>query len=212
MPQTDPLVTTVWLETNLAVPDLRIVDASWHMPAQNRDAAAEFPAQHIPGAVFFDIDDISDQHTSLPHMLPSSDVFSDKMRALGLSNDSCIVVYDSVGIFSAPRVWWMFRAMGHAQVFVLDGGLPKWRAEGRAVHNASIEQTPGHFTGRQQSDFIRHIDQMIGNLTEGAEQVIDARSAGRFSGTELEPRPGLRSGHIPGSMNIHYRDLLNAAP
>ena len=174
-----------------------------------RDAKAEFAAGHIPGAVFFDIDEIADTDNPLPHMLPSPEKFAARVRKLGLGDGSRIVVYDGAGLFSAARVWWMFRVLGHDDVAVLDGGLPKWRAEGRPVE--AFPPNPGerHFTARVNTLLVRELDQIKSNLTSRREQVLDARPAGRFAGTDPEPRPGLRSGHIPGSHNLPFNRLVD---
>jgi len=212
MPTSDPtaLVSTQWLADHLSAPDVRVIDASWYLPAMNRDAKAEYAAGHIPGALFFDIDDWSDDKTSLPHMLPPPEKFASRARKLGLGDGNRIVVYDGMGIFSAPRVWWMFRAMGHRDVAVLDGGLKKWVAEGRPLEDLPPMKRERHFTARQDNSLIRSVDQMAANLSSGKEQVIDARSAGRFAGTEPEPRAGLRGGHIPGSRSLPFDRLLRA--
>lgn len=205
---TTSLVSTEWLAQRANAPDVRVVDASWYLPAANRDPAAEFFEAHIPGAVFFDIDDISEKDTSLPHMLPSPAKFASRVRKLGLGDGNRIVVYDSAGIFSAARVWWMFRAMGHRDVAVLDGGLPKWIAEGRPLDDMPPVPRERHFTPRPNNMLIRNLDHMKRNLG-GPEQVVDARPAGRFHGGDPEPRPGLRGGHIPGAKNVPYTEVLN---
>jgi len=204
----DPLVSTAWLQDHLDAPDVRIVDASWHMPAAKRDPKAEYELVHIPGAVFFDIDEIADETSDLPHMLPSPIKFASRVRKLGLGDGSRIVVYDSSGILPAARVWWTFRAMGHEDVVVLDGGLPKWIAEGRPVEDGAVTAQERHFTPRFQADIVRSLDQIKRNLETGREQVIDARAAGRFTGQDPEPRAGLRGGHIPGSRNIPLSAML----
>jgi thiosulfate/3-mercaptopyruvate sulfurtransferase len=203
-----PLVSTAWLFERLDAPDVRVVDASWYLPAAQRDAQAEFMDRHIPGAVFFDIDEISDKETNLPHMMPSAAKFASRVRKLGLGDGNRIVVYDGAGIFSAARVWWMFRAMGHRDVAVLDGGLPKWIAEGRPLDDLPPVPRERHFTPRPNNMLIRNRDQIRRNLG-GPEQVADARPAGRFHGREPEPRPGLRGGHIPGAKNVPYTEALN---
>jgi thiosulfate/3-mercaptopyruvate sulfurtransferase len=207
---THPLVSTEWLALHLKAPDLRIVDASWHMPATNRNAKAEYANGHIPGAVHFDIDEIADTGAPYPHMLAPPEKFASRMKKLGIGDGHRIVVYDSTGIFSAARVWWNFRVMGHEDVFVLDGGLPKWIAEGRPLDDMPPVQRDRHFTPRPNHSILRTAADMKANLTSHREQVIDARSPGRFSGQEPEPRPGVRGGHIPGAINIHYARLLNA--
>ena len=204
----DPLVTTAWLADNLDAPDLKVVDASWYFPQEQRDAQAEYAAAHIPGAVFFDIDDIADDTTDLPHMLPDAVKFSARVRRLGLGDGSRIVVYDSQGILPAARVWWHFRAMGHEDVVVLDGGLPKWIAEGRPVEDGPAAPQERHFTPRWQADIYRSVDQMRDIVASGREQIIDARAAGRFEGKDPEPRAGLRGGHMPGARNIPLSAML----
>jgi thiosulfate/3-mercaptopyruvate sulfurtransferase len=204
-----PIVATSWLAQRLNAPDIRVVDASWYLPTANRDAQAEFHARHIPGAVFFDIDEISDKASALPHMLPDAAKFASRVRKLGLGDGNRIVVYDGAGLFSAARVWWMFRAMGHRDVAVLDGGLPKWIAEGLPLDDMPPVPRERHFTPRPNNVLVRNTEQILRALGGGG-QIADARSAGRFKGTEPEPRPGLRGGHIPGSKNVPYADVLNA--
>ena len=201
------LVTTTWLAGELGAPDLRIIDGSWHMPALTRDARAEFTAAHIPGAVFFDIDRIADTSVALPHMLPSASAFSSSVGALGIGNDDRVVVYDVRGVVSAARVWWMFRAFGHERVSVLDGGLPAWRAEGRPLEQGEPRPTARHFVAHFRPELVRDVAAVRDNLVTEREQVVDARSRGRFAGTEPEPRAGLRRGHIPGSVNVPYEIL-----
>lgn len=205
-----PLVSTEWLAERLDAPDIRIADASWYLPDAGRDAQAEYRAAHIPRAVFFDIDDLSDEKNPLPHMLAPAPKFASRMRKLGLGDGNLIVVYDGSGIYSAARAWWMLRAMGHEDVAVLDGGLPKWRHDGHPVEDMEARPFPRHFTPRPNNALIRHFDQMKVNLTTRERQVIDARSASRFDGKEAEPRPGVRPGHIPGSTNVPYKELTNA--
>lgn len=204
------LVDTAWLETSLGSPDLRVVDASWHLPAEERDPGSEYLAEHIPGAVFFDIEEICDGDSSLPHMLPPAEKFASRVRALGLGDGNRIVVYDSTGLLSAARVWWMFRVFGHEEVAVLDGGLPKWKAEGRPVEDMQPSPRSRHFTPRANWLLVRDGDQVARALEGDTEQVVDARSPGRFRGEEAEPRPGLRCGHMPGAVNLHYQSLLGA--
>ncbi|MBZ0215518.1 MAG: 3-mercaptopyruvate sulfurtransferase [Fimbriimonadaceae bacterium] len=206
------LVSTEWLDQHLDAPDLVVVDASWHMPADQRDAYREFLEGHIRGAVFFDIDDISDSETDLPHMLPSNVKFSSRMRRMGIGDGKRIVVYDTRGIFSAARGWWTFRAMGVEEVAVLDGGLPKWLNEDRAIETGSPAVQERHFTARRNSSVIRDA-QDIHNIVLDAQtqmQILDARSEGRFQGKEPEPRAGLRSGHIPNSINLPFAHLMNS--
>ena len=205
----DPLVSTDWLEQNARAPDLRIVDASWHLPATGRDALAEYHAAHIPGSVFFDIDEIADDSTPLPHMLPSAEKFSSRVRKLGLGDGTRLVIYDQAGVFSAARVWWMFRVFGHGDVMVLDGGLPKWIAEGRAVEDMPSQPRERHFTPRRRAHLVRDLDQMRAIVAHGTAQVLDARPAARFHGLEPEPRPGLRGGHMPGALSTPYSLMLS---
>jgi len=203
-----PLVTTEWLAAHLDAPDVRVVDASWYLPQAQRNPRAEYEQAHIPGAVFFDIDEICDLESPYPHMLPTPEKFSSRVRAFGLGDGVRIVVYDGAGLFSAARVWWMFRVMGHADVVVLDGGLRKWKSEGRPLDDIKPRHSARHFTARRNTGLIRDRAQMLANLDTRAEQILDARSAGRFNGTEPEPRPGLRGGHIPGSLNLPASDLI----
>ncbi len=211
MPASDPklLVSTAWLADHLDAPDLRILDASWHMPATGRDGRAEYAEGHIPGARFFDIDDISDSRSELPHMVPPTEKFISRVRALGIGDGHRIVVYDAHGLFSAARVWWMFRLFGVEDVAVLDGGLPKWTSEGRPVDTSAPMHRDRHFTARRNSGLVRDVTQVAATAKLGDAQIIDARSPARFRGEEAEPRPGLRAGHIPGSRNVHYASLLN---
>jgi thiosulfate/3-mercaptopyruvate sulfurtransferase len=203
----EPLVTTDWLTGHLRDPDVRVVDGSWHMPQLKRDARAEFEQAHIRLAVFFDIDAIADHSTSLPHMLPTAEEFGRAVGALGIGNGDRVVVYDSRGVVSAARVWWTFRAFGHDDVAVLDGGLPKWRAEGRPIGRGPAEPAVRPFTATLRPDLVRDLAAMRANVDSRREQVLDARSRGRFAGTEPEPRAGLRGGHIPGSLNLPYDEL-----
>jgi len=200
------LVSTEWLAAHLK--DVRVVDASWYMPGESRDPAAEFAAAHIPGAVHFDIDAIADRSTDLPHMLPTADAFAQAVGALGIGNDHTVVVYDGSGIFSAPRVWWMFKAMGHDKVKVLDGGLPKWKDEGRAVESGPADPVPQTFRATPRPGIIRKFDDVMDIVRDRSAQIADARSPGRFTGDEAEPRPGVRGGHMPGAANVHFRTLL----
>ncbi len=210
MPVAEALVSTEWLAEHLGSPDVRVVDATWYLPSQGRDAKAEYAAAHIPGAVYFDIDDIADDSSPLPHMLPSPAKFSARVRKLGLGDGVRIVVYDANRFMASARVWWMFRLFGHGDVAVLDGGLAKWRAEGRPVDDQPVRPVERHFTARMNNMLVRDLDQMRANLARRTEQIIDVRSAGRFNAAEPEPRPGLRSGHIPGSVNLPFSDLVAA--
>ncbi|WP_169544995.1 3-mercaptopyruvate sulfurtransferase [Sneathiella aquimaris] len=211
MPYANPtsLVSTEWLSQHINAPDIRIVDASWYLPAENRDPKAEFEAAHIPGAVFFDIDEISDTDNPLPHMIPSPEKFSSRMRRLGLGDGNRIIVYDGSGIRSAARAWWMIRLFGHEDVAILDGGMKKWLAEGRETSDLPSHPAERHFTSRFNSLMVREKAQVRKNLETAKEQVLDARSAGRFSGAEEEPREGLRGGHIPNSKNLPFNQLIS---
>ena len=205
------LVTTAWLGENLTRPDVKPVDASWYLATSGRDAASEFIAGHIPGAVFFDLDASSDDATPLPHMLPPAERFAARMGTLGLSDDDVIVVYDGSGVnLSAPRVWWTFRVFGHHRVALLDGGLIKWMAEGRALESGTVTRSRGRFSARFDSRAVRRLADLVENLDTRREQVVDARSTGRFEATEPEFRPGLRGGHIPSSRNLPYAELMAA--
>jgi thiosulfate/3-mercaptopyruvate sulfurtransferase len=205
-----PLVSTDWLAKHLDAPDVRVADASWYLPEAHRDAKAEYRSAHIPRAVFFDIDDLSDESSDLPHMLPSQVKFGSRMRKLGLGDGHLIVVYDGAGVYSSPRAWWMLRAMGHEEVAVLDGGLPKWRREGRPLEDLLPSPTYRHFTPRPNEALVRSFEQMCANLETGGEQVVDARGPARFFAREKEPRPGVSGGHIPGSVNVPYSEIVSA--
>jgi thiosulfate/3-mercaptopyruvate sulfurtransferase len=203
------LVSTEWLATRLDHSDLRIVDATYHLPNMKRDARAEYAAEHIPGAVFFDIDKIADPSIPLPHMVPKPSEFAAAVGALGIGDDTFVVAYDSYGLMSAARVWWLFRCFGYDRVAVLDGGLPKWKREGRPVDAKPVAPAQRTFTPHFRPRVLRRKGDVLDNLKSKTEQVIDARSAGRFRGTDPEPRAGLRSGHIPGSRNLPYSALLD---
>jgi thiosulfate/3-mercaptopyruvate sulfurtransferase len=209
--QDDPrtLVSTEWLARHLKDPDLRILDASWYLPDQNRDAKAEYAAGHIPGARFFDIDEISDQRSSLPHMAPPPEKFISRLRAMGVGDGHQVVVYDGAGLFSAARVWWTFRLMGKQDVAVLDGGFPKWKAEGREVEDMPPVIKDRHMTTSRQNHLVKDVTQVAHAAKLGEAEIVDARSAARFRGEVPEPRAGLRSGHIPGSKNVPYATMLN---
>ncbi|GIU66206.1 3-mercaptopyruvate sulfurtransferase [Candidatus Phycosocius spiralis] len=205
----DPLVSTQWLADKLDAPDIRVVDASWHMPDINRDGRQEYLRGHIEGAVFFDIDEIADTDSPYPHMMPSPEKFTSRVQRLGLGDGLRLVIYDSLGVFSSARVWWMFRTMGHEDVVVLDGGLRKWHAEGRPLDDGLPVARERHFTVRRRADLIRDKTQIVRKLETRSAQIVDARPAGRFEGTMSEPRAGLRSGHMPGSLNLPYTTVLN---
>ena len=203
------LVSTDWLAEHLDSPDVRIVDATFFLPQIGRDARAEFEERHIPGAVFFDIDEIKDDADPLPHMVPPAPKFSAKVRRLGLGDGALIVCYDANGFCGAARAWWMLRLFGARDVRVLDGGIDKWLAEGRPVEDLPRAPTERHFTARQNNFLIRDLEQVRANITTRQEQVVDARSSGRFYGTAPEPRPNMRPGHIPGSLNLPHEQLFD---
>ena len=203
------LVSTEWLAAHLKDPDLRIFDASWYMPAMKRNARAEYETGHIPGARFFDIDEISDQRSELPHMVPPAEKFISRMRAMGVGDGHQVVVYDGMGLFSAARVWWLFRLMGKIDVAVLDGGFGKWKTEGRPVEDVEPIMRDRHITVSLQNHLVKDVTQVAAASKLGDYQILDARSPARFRGEEPEPREGLRSGHIPGSTCVHYATLLN---
>ena len=204
------LVSTEWLANHLKDPDLRIFDASWYLPDMNRDARAEYEAGHIPGARYFDIDEISDHRSELPHMVPPPEKFISRMRAMGVGDGHQVVVYDGAGLFSAARVWWLFRLMGKTDIAVLDGGFAKWKAEGRPIEDMPPIMRDRHITVSVQNHLVRDVTQVAAASKLKDHEIIDARSPGRFKGEEPEPRKELRSGHIPGSKNVHYATLLNA--
>jgi thiosulfate/3-mercaptopyruvate sulfurtransferase len=203
-----PLVTTDWLAAHLGEPGLVVLDGSWHMPDAGRDPKAEYAQGHIPDAVFFDIDQVSDHTSRLPHMLPAPADFATAVRRLGVEPDSTVVVYDSVGVFSAPRVWWSFRAMGHANVFVLDGGLKKWLAEGHPVESGWREAAHGEFKAHLRPELVQDLAGVRQLLESGSAQVVDARSAARFRGEAPEPRYGVREGHMPGALNAPWAGIV----
>ncbi|WP_151720614.1 3-mercaptopyruvate sulfurtransferase [Gemmobacter serpentinus] len=204
------LVSTDWLAAHLRDPDLRILDASWFLPGSGRDAKAEYQAGHIPGARFFDIDDISDQRSELPHMAPPVEKFISRMRAMGVGDGHQVVVYDASGLFSAARVWWTFRLMGKTDIAVLDGGLPKWRAEGREIEDMAPTLRDRHITVSRQAGLVKDVTQVAHASKLGLAEIIDARPGPRFRGEVAEPRPGLRSGHIPGAKNVPIADVLHS--
>ena len=206
----DPLVSTLWLAERLGDPDLRIVDGSWWMPAENRDPRAEHLAAHIPGAVFFDIDAIADHTVDLPHMLPTPEAFAEAAGRLGLSRDATIVAYDTFGIRAAARVWWTLKVMGFQNVFVLDGGLKAWRQEGRPVEAGEVTPTPTTVTPDFHPELVRSLDDVRGVIDGGGAQIVDARGGARFRAEVPEPRAGLRSGHMPGACNLPFDSLLDA--
>jgi thiosulfate/3-mercaptopyruvate sulfurtransferase len=211
-PNDDPktLVSTDWLAAHLKDPDLRILDASWYLPDAGRNARAEYEAAHIPGARFFDIDEITDSRSTLPHMAPPPEKFITRMRAMGVGDGHQVVIYDGSGLFSAARVWWTFRLMGKTDVAVLDGGLPKWRAEGREIEDLPPIVRDRHMTTSRQHHLVKDVTQVAHAAKLGEAEIIDARAAARFRGEAPEPRAGLRAGHIPGAKSVPFATLLNA--
>ncbi|MFD1510633.1 3-mercaptopyruvate sulfurtransferase [Lacimonas salitolerans] len=211
MAQDDPktLVSTDWLAAHLKDPDLRVIDATWALPQMGLDALAGYQNAHIPGARFFDIDEVSDHRSALPHMAPPVEKFMSRMRAMGVGDGHQVVVYDQIGTHSAARVWWTFRLMGQDNIAVLDGGLPKWLAEGRPVEDMAPMIRDRHMTVRRQAHLVRDVTQVSSASKLGDHEILDARSPGRFAGVDPEPREGLRSGHIPGSKNVPFQMLLN---
>ena len=211
MAQDDPktLVSTDWLADHMKDPDLRVLDGSWFLPSEGRNGRAEYALCHIPGARFFDIDDISDHRSDLPHMAPPVEKFMSRMRAMGVGDGHQVVVYDALGLFSAARVWWLFRLMGQDNIAVLDGGLPKWVAEGRETEDMEPIIRDRHMTVRRQAHMVKDVTQVSAASKLGDYEILDARPPGRFKGDEPEPREGLRGGHIPRSKNVFFRDLLN---
>ncbi|MDE0944659.1 MAG: 3-mercaptopyruvate sulfurtransferase [Alphaproteobacteria bacterium] len=207
-------ISTAWLADNLGQGNIKVLDGSFYLPAEQRDAEAEYSAGHIPGAQRFNIDVVCAPNSDLPHMFPDGKAFADAVGALGISNDDTVVTYDGGKLTGACRVWWMFRAFGHAKIAVLDGGYKKWQAEGRAVENTLSAPTPASFCADYQGDMVRSVEQMLTMIDQSknggdTRQIIDARGAGRFDGTAAEPRAGLRSGHMPGAHNLPYDKLLN---
>ncbi|MBM3479290.1 MAG: 3-mercaptopyruvate sulfurtransferase [Alphaproteobacteria bacterium] len=207
--QVPPLVQTDWLAEHLGAKDVVVVDATYHLPNAGRDARAEHAQAHLPGAVFLDIDAIRDEANPLPHMVPAPSGFAAAMRALGIANEDHVVAYDAHGLMSAARAWWLLRLFGHDRVSILDGGLPKWRAEGRALEAGVVSRPACGFAASFRPALLRTKAQMLANLSRGAESVVDARSAGRFEGTAPEPRAGLRGGHVPGSRNLPFDRLVD---
>jgi len=206
----EALVSTEWLAAHLQAPDVRVVDASWFMPAAGRNPREEYDAAHIPGAVFFDVDEIADLNSPLPHMLPPPEKFASRVRKLGLGNGNKVVVYDSTGIsMAAARVWWMFRVFGHRDVAVLDGGLPKWRAEQRPLEDLPPMPRDRHFLPHVNAMLVRNFDQVKANIASQREQIVDARASGRFDGTAPEPWPVKHVGHMPGALNVPFMDLVD---
>lgn len=207
----DPLVSTEWLAAHLSDPNVKIIDASYKMPGVLPLPSEDFLQAHIRGAVFFDVNRIADRNDARPHMYPDAEQFARDVSALGISSTDTVVAYDSGGWVAAPRAWWMFLSFGHPNVKVLDGGLKKWRAEHRPIEQGEVTPKPGKFEAKLDPGFVRSKQQLVDNLTSRKEQVIDARPSPRFEGTVVEPWPGRRSGHIPGSRNVPYGDLFDAA-
>lgn len=205
-----PLVSTEWLASRIDAPDVLVLDASLHLPNTGRDANAEYLAEHIPGAIRFDIDAIADKASTLPHMLPQPTAFSSMMRKLGVGDGMTLVFYDTVGLYSAPRGWWMLKTMGAERVFILDGGLPKWKSEGRPVEDGKVTRPERHFTARLNNRAVTDLDAMRAIVESGSRQVLDARAGARFRAEVKEPREGLRSGHMPGAFSTPFTELLNA--
>jgi thiosulfate/3-mercaptopyruvate sulfurtransferase len=195
-------VSTAWLAEHLGDPNVAIVDGSFYLPALKRDAKAEYLAAHIPGAVQFDIDEIADHSTNLPHMLPGADVFADAVGKLGIGDGTTIVVYDGAGLGGAPRVWWTFRVFGAENVLVLDGGLPKWKAEGRPTESGPVMRAAKAFKAKLNSAMVANVETVKAALADKSAQIVDARPADRFRGEAPEPRPGLKGGHMPGAFNV----------
>lgn len=207
-PASKKLVTTDWLAARLGKPGIAVVDGSFYLPALKRDAKAEFLAAHIPGAVFFDIDAIADHSSDLPHMLPGMTQFAQAVGKLGIGQDDTIVVYDGAGLGGAPRVWWTFGVFGAKNVFILDGGMPKWKAEGRPLESGEAKPAPKQFHGKFDTDKVANADAVSIALMSKSAQVVDARPAERFRGEAAEPRPGVRSGHMPGALNVPVTGLI----
>lgn len=204
----DALVSTDWLEGELGAPDLRVIDATLFLPGSDRDARSEYEAEHIPGAVFIDLADVADSSNRAPHMLPPEHKFASRMQSLGLGDGNRFVVYDNSPLHSAARAWWMLRSFGAHYVAILDGGLGKWKAEGRPVESGKVQVRHAHFTALLDEDKVADKSFVSSLLSDFRYQLVDARSPSRFAGEEPEPRPGLEAGHIPGSKNLHYADLF----
>jgi thiosulfate/3-mercaptopyruvate sulfurtransferase len=202
------LVSTDWLAARLGTPDLVVVDGSYYIPTTKRDAAAEYLAGHIAGAVRFDMEAIADHANPLPHMLPAAEEFAEAAGALGVGDQDTIVVYDGAGMFASPRVWWTFRVFGAQKVFILEGGLPKWKAEGRPLEQGAVNRAPRNFRARKEPAAVASLGEVQAALAGDAVQVVDVRPADRFRGEAPEPRAGLRSGHMPGALNVPYTALI----
>lgn len=209
-PNPDAVVSTEWLAAHLDDPDLRVVDGTSFLPNVPRNARAEYEVKHIPGAVLIDIEEVSDHDSSLPHMLPSARQFARQIGALGIGNEHMVVIYDSMGVRTSPRVWWMFRVFGHDRVAVLDGGLPKWESESRPLASGNGTPPAVVFNARFRPEMLRTIDQMLAIQKDRSEQVLDARPGGRYAGIDAEPRPGLPSGHMPWSVSMPVELFVGA--
>lgn len=204
------LVSADWLLQHLGDSSVKVIDGSWYLPQQGRDAVAEYAAGHIPGAVFFDLDRHSDKNSDLPHMMPSAEVFTAAVSGLGISNSDHIIIYDGLGFMSAPRIWWMFKAFGHENVSVLDGGMPAWNRADGPVENQQTDVTPSNYLAVLNEKYIATRDSILTFVKNGNRQIIDARSAERFSGRAPEPREGLKSGHMPGAKNLPFQKLVGS--
>ncbi|WP_375569919.1 3-mercaptopyruvate sulfurtransferase [Ahrensia marina] len=214
MRREDVFVTPEWLNERIDHPDVLPIDASWYLPTmlrdgEPRDGQAEYKASHIPGAVFFDLDAQSDPTSDLPHMMPNQVRFSSAMRKLGVGDGMTLVVYDGAGLFSAPRVWWMFKVMGARSVFLLDGGLPAWQDAGFALSDEPVSRSPRHFTARLDGSALADLETVVKAASDPMTNIVDARPAGRFDGSIPEPRPGLRAGHMPGARSLPFSDLID---
>lgn len=209
MSEIQSLVSTDWLENNLLDPNIKIVDATWHLPNSERKAEEEYKKNHIPGAIFFDIDEIANLEMPLPHMMPNDEKMASRVRSLGISNSNHVIVYDNSDFSSAARVWFMFKNFGHKNVSILDGGFQKWQQENKPANDQIKKPSPSHFRAQLNKERIRDIDDVKDNINSRHEQLVDARSSGRFKGTAPEPRPDSKSGHIPGSFNVPFNDLIN---
>lgn len=204
------LVSADWLLQHLGDSSVKVIDGSWYLPQQGRDAVAEYAAGHLPGAVFFDLDEHSDKSSDLPHMMPSAEVFAAAVSGLGISNSDHIIIYDGLGFMSAPRIWWMFKAFGHESVSVLDGGMPAWNRADGPVENQQTDVTPSNYLAVLNEKYIATRDSILTFVENGNRQIIDARSAERFSGRAPEPREGLKSGHMPGAKNLPFQKLVGS--
>jgi len=209
MSKISSLVSTKWLATNIGDPTVRVLDGSWHLPNSGRNAKSEYAESHIPSGLFFDVDEIADLDVSLPHMMPNNEKMSSRVRAMGISNTDHIIIYDNSDFNSAARTWFMFKSFGHANVSILDGGYKKWNAEDRTTESEIQSYNASHYTATKIEARIRSREDVLANIDSQSEQLVDARSNGRFMGTAPEPRPESRSGRIPGSFNVPFNNLIN---